>query len=645
VAVLSSRPDRLHLLFFVALIITVLIVSTLPTLSTPSVSRPALSTPISDRSGIWGMMDPALPNVSGFLRAGSGPFEGAVDPTSGDIYVTDAYGNNVSVFSSSTGKTLATISVGYNPWGVAIDPRTNDAFVANRGGNVSVIRGLSVERTILLGPATNGVLYDPIANLMYVTQDSPVDPNASLAAISPRTDSVTAQIPLGTGCFANLMTFDSSDGDVYVTLSDCNEVAVINATTTTLVGTVQVGNYPLGITFDPTNSMVYVVDYNGAGSDYCATVQEISGLTALKFFYVKDGCGDGTIAFYPPTGMLVITNGIGFQVYHDSTAQESVNFPYGPQVPFYDANNGAMYLPSLYSDKVVNITGPWFNPVTTFFAKSSAGLAATPSGDEFVAQYDSARVEVVSEKTQKVLRIISVGSGPYGVTYDPGTNAVYVTDALAAEVTVINATTWAISARIAVGNQPEGISYDPVHHEVDVANFASNTITIISDRSNQMVATVPVGNGPVGVDASTGTIYVSDSFAERVSVVSASTLRMVNSYKTLGDPQGLSVDQGKLYVANEASGKVSVFNLTTGRLLRTLYVGGNPIDVVAYLGSVFVSDPAFGGVYEFTGPSVNGEITYLASDHPYFLAVDGTSGGLLVSDFLSDNEVVSYQLS
>jgi YVTN family beta-propeller protein len=645
VAVLSSPSARVHLLFLIALSITVLIVSTLPTLSSLGADRPARSPPISDRFGMGAMTDSAFANVTGFLRAGSGPFEGAVDPTSGDIYVTDAYGNNVSVFSSSTGRTLATIPVGYNPWGVAIDPRTNDAFVANRGGNVSVIRGLSVVRTILLGPATNGVLYDPIANLMYVTQDSPVDPNASLAAISPRTDSITAQIPLGTGCFANLMTFDSSDGDVYVTLSDCNEVAVINASTTTLVGTIQVGNYPLGITFDPTNSIVYVVDYNGAGSDYCASVQEISGLTALKFFYVKDGCDDGTIAFYPPTGILVITNGIGFQVYHDSTAQESVNFPYGPQVPFYDANNGAMYLPSVYSDKVVNITGPWFNPVTNFFAKSTAGLAATPSGDEFVAQYESAHVDVVSEQTQKVLRVLSVGSGPYGVTFDPGTNAIYVTDALAAEVTVINATTWTISARIAVGNEPEGIAYDPVHHEIDIANFASNTLTVISDRSNQIVATVPVGNGPDDVDASTGTIYVSDSFADRVSVVSATTLRVVNSYKTLSDPQGLSVDQGNLYVADEASGKVSVFNLTTGRLLRTMYVGGNPISVVAYLGSIFVSDPGFGAVYEFSGPSVNSEITYLASHHPYFLAVDGTSGRLLVSDFLSDNEIVGYQLS
>ncbi|MGA8424164.1 MAG: YncE family protein [Thermoplasmata archaeon] len=586
-----------------------------------------------------------MSSVSGSLHAGEGPFYGVVDPMTGNIYVTDAFGNNVSIFSGTSGRTLGTVPTGYNPWGLAVDSLSGEVYVANRGGNVTVISGLSVERTIALGPATNWVLYDPLANLLYVAQDSPVDPNSNLTAISPSTYSVTAQIPFGTGCFANMMAFDASDGYVYVTLSDCDEVAVINATTTTLVGTIRVGFYPLGIAFDPSNSIVYVVDEGGIGNDYCAAVTEIIGMKATKNFIVDGGCDDGTIAYYPPTGMLIITNGWGFQVYHNSTAQESVSFPGAPQVPFYDPFNEVMYLPGADDSKVLDVTGPWFSPVSTTYAKSSAGIAGTPSGEEFVAQYESGRVNVISESTGKIVRAISVAAGPYGVVYDAGTDAIYVSNALAGEVTVINATTWKISATIRVGNQPEGISYDPIHHEIDVVNFASNTLTVISDQSDQVLATVSVGSGPTGVDATSGTIYVSDSFAALVSVVSATSFEVVGTFATGNNPQGLAVGQGNLFVADEESGKISVINLTTGHTIRTIVLGGNPVGLISYLGSIFVSDPIRGAVYQFSETTFDRQVAYLASNHPYFLTIDGTSGLLLSTDFLSDNEIVGYQLS
>ena len=70
----------------------------------------------------------------------------AVSPTgpeAGDIYVSTATGNTVSVIDPSTDTVIATIAVGTSPDGVAVSPTGPDAgdiYVADFGSNtVSVI--------------------------------------------------------------------------------------------------------------------------------------------------------------------------------------------------------------------------------------------------------------------------------------------------------------------------------------------------------------------------------------------------------------------------------------------------------------------------------------------------------------------------
>ncbi|MFZ1023699.1 MAG: YncE family protein, partial [Thermoplasmata archaeon] len=520
---------RVGVWILLSIIIFILTVSFQPTISSPFDPALRADSPLLSPHDVLPVSSNGSSSIQPNLQAGATATYGAIDPATGDLYVTNAAADTVSVFSSTTGKTLATIPVGIIPWGIAVDPRTNEIYVADRGfvgaagGNVTVIRGLTVIRTIEVGPSANWVIYDPIANLMYVLDSSPWNPNSNLSAISPVTNSVTAKIAFPTGCFANWDAFDPGNGLDYVTLSYCNEVVVIDATTTSIVGTIRVGNNPLGVAYDPIDSRIYVVDWYGLGSNGCSAVTVISGMTVLQNFFIDKGCGDGAVAFYPPTGMLLFTNGVNFVIYRGSQALESVNFPGLAAFPFYDPSNGQMYIPNSNNGVVLDVNGPWFNPVGTVYSGLSAGVAVTSQGEEYIAQYDSGTVIVISEATNKILKRITVGLGPYGVVYDPSSNAIYVTDELEAEVSVINANTRSVTTTVSVGVQPEGISYDPVHHQIDVANFASNSLTVINDYSNHVTATVAVGRGPVGVDASTGTVYVSNSFADSVTVVSGRT--------------------------------------------------------------------------------------------------------------------------
>ena len=64
----------------------------------------------------------------------------AVDPATRTVYVTNHYGNTVSVIDASTRTVTATVPVGKDPEGVAVDPGTHTVYVTNSGdGTVSVI--------------------------------------------------------------------------------------------------------------------------------------------------------------------------------------------------------------------------------------------------------------------------------------------------------------------------------------------------------------------------------------------------------------------------------------------------------------------------------------------------------------------------
>lgn len=58
------------------------------------------------------------------ISVGETPEGLAVDPSSGNVYVTNYTSNNVSVISAATNTVTATIPVGSNPFGIAIDAAT-----------------------------------------------------------------------------------------------------------------------------------------------------------------------------------------------------------------------------------------------------------------------------------------------------------------------------------------------------------------------------------------------------------------------------------------------------------------------------------------------------------------------------------------
>jgi YVTN family beta-propeller protein len=119
------------------------------------------------------------------------------------------------------------------------------------------------------------------------------------------------------------------------------------------------------------------------------------------------------------------------------------------------------------------------------------------------------------------------GIDPQGVTVDPTTNLIYVTNQLSNTVSVINGATNAVNPTISVGDLPIGVAVDPTTGFIYVTNSGSNTVSVINAVTNQGTATIGVGNSPFGVavDQSTHRVYVANFTSQSVSVINGATIR------------------------------------------------------------------------------------------------------------------------
>lgn len=133
---------------------------------------------------------------------------------------------------------------------------------------------------------------------------------------------------------------------------------------------------------------------------------------------------------------------------------------------------------------------------------------------------------------------------------------------------------------IPVGEVPYGFSYDPVRNEIFVANWNSWNVSVISDVTDKVVATIaPPGEDlPRGMvyDPSKGETYVGAEYNGNVYVVNDTNDAVGAIIGVGGDPIGMAYDSatGQIFVPNWSDGNVSVINDTTNTVVTTVELPG-----------------------------------------------------------------------
>ena len=300
--------------------------------------------------------------VSGTIPVGAGPTMGAYDSGKGEIFVTNAQDNTVSVISDSTNTVTATIPVGDYPYGVAYDSAKGEVFVVNlHSNNVMVISDSTnaVVATIPVGQSPYNIAYDSAKGELFVTNLY----DGTVSVISDTTNTVVATIPVGVEPFS--VAYDSGKNEIFVgnfeTDSRNYSLSVISDSTNTVVATVSLPGGPSFVVYDSAKGEIFVPTGVGTSATTVTVISDSTNAIVATVPSMNEVQVEG-LAYDSSRGEIFVALHQSNKVaaISDSTNQvvETVKVGNLPWAATYDSGKNAIYVTNTGGNSVSVIAGP-----------------------------------------------------------------------------------------------------------------------------------------------------------------------------------------------------------------------------------------------------------------------------------------------
>ena len=637
------------------------------------------------------------------VAVGHQPTDVAIDLATDTVYVVGAGNKEVSVIKGRTCNASVTsgcglsrsISVGFASGGLAVNQDTNTIYVSNRGPSghghtVSVINGATCNGqvssgcgltapTVKVGEGPGTPAVDQTTDTVYVPSRSPSG-KGKVSVINGKTCDGTVH----SGCHHAPRTVNAGPGGVDVAIDQSTDtvyepavpatrsldrVYVINGARCNASVRVGCGQHPRAITVgaggtnavvDRTTQSVFVANSEDN------TVSVIDGQTCHAGHLT--GCGQ-----HPPT----VRAG-------DQPVSLAVD-PLTHTVYAADESDDAVAVLGASACTLTHRTNCRHPAPTTTVANAPTGVAVDNATDTvYAANYDADTVSVINGASCNVAvrtacghlwPTIAVGSSPTAIVVDQQTHTVYVANDTDSTVSVIDAATCnahvttscgGVQPTVSVGSFPVDLAVNTTTDTVYVVNLFDEDVSAIdgatcnaSDHAgcSHSPPTVAAGSGVEGiaVNATTNTVYVSNTFDDTVSAIDGATCDatvtsgcgQIAPVVAVGPGPGfLAVNPvtDTVYVANDyltfaPHGSVSVIDGATcnasvtsgcGQTVRTLVAGSSlgGIGVDRATGDVYVSSGSRSEVEVFHGATCDATHGTGCGQTPVATATGGGPGGL-----------------
>jgi len=277
---------------------------------------------------------------------GDDPSWSGFDPVNHYVYVPNTESGSITVLSG-TCTLVGTIDLGEfsDPFQVAFDPRSDYMDVTLGGSNaVDIIYGLTIEQTVTGFDNPSGIVFDPscavsaefLGCMVVVNSDS--DTVESLSGVVAN----VGNYPIG-------IDFDPLEDMLYVANDFGDSVTVLDAASLDVDTTVDVCTQPYGVAFDQATSEDYVVCYSG-------TVDVLGG------FNGPGGIAGGITGFDEPEVVVFDQSNLYMYianfgdnkvyVFDGFTPVKTDTVKTGVEGLVYDAANGKVYASGTTSSEV-----------------------------------------------------------------------------------------------------------------------------------------------------------------------------------------------------------------------------------------------------------------------------------------------------
>lgn len=599
-------------------------------------------------NGIISVINSTTDRVDENMVGAAYPMYIAFDSNNGYLYETTS--NSVStpygyltVINAETGNAVANTAL-QDPYGLAVDYQNGRIFVADQGlQGVYVIsdKTQQVVAQLNLKLDVTGATFDSTNGNIYVTGGEQV------TEINGTTDSVTSVFSVPSYTF--MITYDSINNDLYVSVSQGN-LAILNSSTGTVLKQIGISTgQPTDVAFDVSDNVIYL-----CSPAYSITV--VNGSTNEIKVILDPGKYPGHIGFDRSNGQLYIAEPAVNQVavVNGSTNQYTGAFYNGgqPTGVAADTMNDTLYIGDSFSNIVTVVNASDYSYVKEFIVGTSPqGVVYDKlNACMYVMNMDSGNVTVINTTNNSDVKSINVGGytnpneAPNLGALDYMNNNLYFTNTYHDSVTVISTTKNTEVGNINVGNETSGIAYDSWNGYLYVSSPDSNRVAVINGNNNSVADYINVGNSPssVAFDSFNGYIFVANSGSGNVSVINGATESVVADIQVGENPDGMAFDtlNGYIYVSNQDTNTVSVIgypsqNVTfveSGLMSGDWYVNITGSEITS-------SGPISGAYYHLMLPAGNYHYD-LSTDDPMFAPANSSANFSVISSPV--NETVNF---
>ncbi len=568
---------------------------------------------------------PVLSHVVGSIDVGTHPQGVVLDPTTGDLYVTNQVSDNATVLNGTTDMVVGSIDLGGNPVIAAYDAANGRIYAPNYyTGNVSVIdpATASVVHSITVGSSPYSVTYDGANGRLFVVNDA----SRNVTVIDGSSDASVASVPVANYPYGS--AFDPLTGEVYVVNLASDNVTVINGATDQISGWITLGP-PVGVgpssttgnvlAFDPANGCLYVANNQPTGN-----VTVINGTTDSVVARIPVASQPDGVGYDSANGYLYVANYASNSVSvidgSTNTVVQSLAVGGEPYGVAFDAANHFVYVTDFSTNNVTVIDGPGPQAYPVTFSETGL-LAGTSWSVSLGGSSLRSTAATISAQERNGTYAFTVGA-PVGYAASPASGTVVVAGAAVnvpiaftsngpatypltfTESGLPPGTNWSVTLNgiptIPVGNQPNGIAFDSADGNLYVANTLSNNLSVIRAATGQVIGSIPVTSPyNLAYDAANGYLYVGQGCGcyrggHTVAVVEPQKGKVVTSISVGYTPWYVLVDtaNGLVYVANHDDDTVSAINASTNAVVATVPVGPGPggMAVDLHSGYLYVAD-------------------------------------------------------